>query len=139
MPSTGLFIQDFLILHLSFPLNPDIIKMDDEWYELRLTEEFQQDILREHYPDLRYTRLIGPQSRRSSDLEYVEIYHWIECPICDSKCSVHEYKHGYSLHESIHGDPEAIDEEFLYMAVDLGGKLSRGKEDVTREYRVKLV
>lgn len=91
-------------------------------YELRLREEFQRDILQESYLDLRYTRV--PKLERRQGIEYVEIYRWIDCSTHDSP---------------IHDDLRRIDEEFLLMAVELGSKLFQGGNDVTREYRVKLI
>lgn len=93
--------------------------MDErEWYELRLTEEFQQAVLRENYPALRYVSLIGPRSARDNYLKYVQVKRFLECPICEDTCSLHKKEKCYVLYDSLWTD-QRIDEDFLYMAVSL--------------------
>lgn len=110
--------------------------MDRDWYDLRLAENFPQDLLEEHYPNLRGVNFIGPWF-----YPYCApgIYHWLECPLCNKKCSLHDYEEVYVLHDSIYTDAGEVDKEFLHMVADLGGKLFKNGTEVTREFRVKLV
>lgn len=112
----------------------------EEWFELRLTEEFQQDALRDQYPDLKDTRLLGPCSDylRSGGMQYVWINHWKACMDCVDECN-HEPKNHYSLLDSSNADGEDVDKEFLYMAAALGGKILKRSVDVTAQFRRKLV
>ena len=109
--------------------------MNEEWFELKLTEEYQAEILKTKYPNLEYMRLIGP---KKSDIPYVEIFHCKECPICEDQCSIHINKDIYALHDSIYGDAERIDEEFLYLAVAIGGKIFKDANEITDNFRIKL-